>query len=129
MLAYALSPWLPSSAPLAPLVLLGAVFPDIAENLLFAEHRSLHELAIYLALPPLFVAAGLPHLLAFAYASIDHILVDALTMRGVKVFGRRVCWALKTNRLPDNLVPVLLHVALVYLATGGSPLTPLASPR
>jgi len=129
LLVYALSPWTPGSALLIPLAFLGAVFPDIIEKLLFVKHRSLHELAIYLALPPLFVVAGLPYLLAFAYASIDHILVDAMTKQGVKVFGRRVRWALKTNRLPDNFVPVLLHVALVYFVAGGSALTSLAFPH
>jgi membrane-bound metal-dependent hydrolase YbcI (DUF457 family) len=129
LLAYALLPLTPSSALLAPLVFLGAVFPDIVEKLLFVEHSSLHELALYLALPPLLVFAGFPNLLAFAYASIDHILVDAMTKRGVKVFGKRVRWVLKTNRLADNFVPVLLHMSLVYLMTGGSVLAPLALPH
>ena len=129
LLAYAVSPWTPSPAPLVPLVLLGAVFPDIVEDLILAEHRSLHELAVYLALPPLLIVAGLPDLLAFALASIDHVLVDAMTRRGVKVFGRRVGWVLKTNRLPDNFVPILLHAALAYLAAGGYPLTLLAPPH
>ena len=129
LLAYAVSPWTPSSALLLPLVFLGAVFPDIIEYLFFVKHRSLHELAIYLALPPLLVVTGFPYLLAFAYASIDHILVDAMTKQGVKVFGKRVSWVLKTNRLPDNFVPILLHAALAYLAAGGYPLTLLAPPH
>jgi membrane-bound metal-dependent hydrolase YbcI (DUF457 family) len=129
LLIYALAPWIPASALLVPLVFLGAVFPDIIEDLLFAKHRSLHELAIYLALPPILVAAGHPYLLAFAYASIDHVLVDAMTKQGVKVFGRRVRWVLKTNRLQDNFVPVLLHAVLVYLVSGGSAFMLLASPH
>jgi membrane-bound metal-dependent hydrolase YbcI (DUF457 family) len=118
----------PEHLALAPSVLLGAVFPDIIENLLLARHRSLHELAIYLALPPVLIIAGAPCMVGFALAAIDHILVDAMTRQGVKVFGKRVRWILEAKRLPDNFVSIILHMALAYLAAGGRHVQPLAIP-
>jgi len=94
------------------LVIAGAVFPDAVERVVGARHRALHELALYAALLALSAPVGA---LAFSLAALNHVLVDALTVRGVTVLGRRVRWVLNTNSVLHNLAVVLLHYGAAAL--------------
>jgi hypothetical protein len=100
----------PDQLVLYPLVALGAVFPDVLEKFVFAPHRSMHEFALYLAFLPAIMMTGM---WGFEIAALDHLVVDAMTLHGVTFFGRRVRWYLNTDRFLDNLVPVIIHMALL----------------
>jgi membrane-bound metal-dependent hydrolase YbcI (DUF457 family) len=102
----------PDQLALYPLVVLGAVFPDVLEKSVFAPHRSMHEFALYLAFLPVIAMTGM---WGFEVAALDHLIVDAMTIHGVTLFGKSVKWYLNTDRLLDNLVPVTMHVALLAL--------------
>ncbi|MEZ0346460.1 MAG: hypothetical protein ABWK01_07905 [Infirmifilum sp.] len=79
--------------------------------MVMAPHRSLHELALYLALAPL-IATGEAGLFL---GSVHHILLDALTIHGVHIFGFRVHGPLNTNRAIDNITVILLHLLAVAI--------------
>jgi hypothetical protein len=96
----------------APLVVAGAVFPDVVEWAVGARHRSMHELAFYIALAALSAPVGL---LAFSLAALDHVLTDALTVRGVTAFGWRLRGPLSTESTVHNLLAVALHYAVAAL--------------
>lgn len=100
----------PGQLVLYPLVMLGAVFPDLLEKSVFAPHRSMHEFALYLAFLPV---VAMTDMWGFWIAVIDHLVVDAMTLHGVTFFGKRVKWYLNTNSFIDNLVPVIIHMALL----------------
>lgn len=105
LLSLALNPaWVPFTA-------LGSVLPDVFERMVGARHRSLHELMIWLALLPLLATpyAGL------ALGSIHHVLLDALTVHGVTIAGKRVKGPFNTNRAADNAAALLLHVPVLLL--------------
>lgn len=109
-LALALAPREVAAAPL--LVAVGAILPDVVEKLVGAKHRSLHELALYLAFAAPLALAGSTSL---ALGMIDHVLTDALTAHGVTVFGFRVRGPLNTNDHFHNLLAVALHLVSALL--------------
>jgi hypothetical protein len=100
----------PGQLVLYPLVMLGAVFPDLLEKSVFAPHRSMHEFALYFAFLPV---VAVTDMWGVWIAAIDHLVVDAMTLHGVTFFGKRVRWYLNTNNFIDNLVPVIIHMALL----------------
>lgn len=93
--------------------MIGAVFPDVVEKMFFIKHRSLHELAVYLALAPL----AFTNLGGLFLGSVHHILLDATTVYGVTFFGKRVRGPFRTDRMIDNMVMIVLHLALLAFLT------------
>ncbi|MGC9106587.1 MAG: hypothetical protein ACP5IE_00130 [Infirmifilum sp.] len=91
------------------LTAVGAILPDVVENLFMAPHRSLHELAVWLTVFAL-VPMGMG---GIAVGSLHHLILDALTIHGITVFGKRVRWVLNTNNIFHNMSIITLHLLLL----------------
>ncbi len=93
--------------------LLGAIFPDLMEELYSVKHRSkiFHEHAPYLI--PAILGVLYPQYFAlsvFGFFSVFHLLLDSLTKTGVHFFGKRIKGSLNTESLLDNAMVILIFV-------------------
>lgn len=95
----------------------GALAPDAFELRYrrLVGHRSplVHNFAVVAAALPL--ALPNPVALAFVFGYAHHLLLDAATRGGVKLFWLRVSGPLSTGNLLHNLAVFALHLAALVI--------------
>jgi len=94
--------------------ILGSIFPDIFENIIKVEHRSIYVHNFLTAI--IFCIASYKTLVfSFFLGYLFHLILDSLTIYGVYFGKARIRGRLKSLDVKDNLLVTLLFVIIFLI--------------